>query len=134
MRAMRWIVVALALLLGGWLAFDGARALLVGDYVTPSSGAHVGRLGPWAALVEAVGIGPRSTLMKSIHVALGAAWLVSIVGYARNRSWGRKALIGCAALSLWYLPFGTLISVLLIVLLGLSPAPAAPRGTAIPGA
>jgi hypothetical protein len=41
-----WIVAALAALNGGWMTFDGARALIVGDYVTPSSGEYAGQLGP----------------------------------------------------------------------------------------
>jgi hypothetical protein len=44
-------------------AYDGSRALIVGDYVTPKSGAYAGQLGPWAKLVAAVGIEPRSTVM-----------------------------------------------------------------------
>ena len=30
-----WVVAALVLLNGGWMAFDGGRALVIGDYVTP---------------------------------------------------------------------------------------------------
>ena len=30
-----WIVLLLALVEGGWFAFDGATALVTGDYVTP---------------------------------------------------------------------------------------------------
>ncbi len=33
-----WIVVVLALFVAGWFAFEGARALVVGDYITPKSG------------------------------------------------------------------------------------------------
>jgi hypothetical protein len=58
---LAWIVTALAVLAGGWMAFDGARALIVGDYVTPQEGEYAGELGPWAALLESVGLEPRST-------------------------------------------------------------------------
>ena len=30
----------------GWMVFDGTRALVVGDYVTPSSEEHAGEPGP----------------------------------------------------------------------------------------
>lgn len=112
-----WIVVTIAFILGGWLAFDGGRALVVGDYVTPSSGEYAGQLGPWASVVSAVGIEPRSTLMKSIHVLLGGAWLVAMVGFAMSASWARAGLLTCAVASLWYLPFGTLLSIIEIGLL-----------------
>lgn len=121
MHWLGWVVVALALIEGGWLAFDGAHALVVGDYVTPSSGRHAGQLGPWARVVSAAGIEPRSTLMKSIHLGLGAAWLVVMVCFALGLPWAWSGMLVSAVLGLWYLPFGTVVSLLQIVLL-LSPA------------
>lgn len=35
---MRWLITILVLLNAGWMVFDGMRALLVGDYLTPKSG------------------------------------------------------------------------------------------------
>jgi len=119
MNGPQGVVLGLALLEGGWLAFDGARALLVGDYVTPRSGRFAGRLGPWSRLVAAVGIAPRSTLMKSIHLGLGATWLVAVAAFALGQAWAWWGLLCCALLGLWYLPFGTLLGLLQIVLLWL---------------
>lgn len=116
-----WVVVLLALVEAGWLAFDGSRALVMGDYVTPASGEYAGQLGPWAQVVSAVGIEPRSTLMKSIHLGLGAAWLPVIGAFILRRSWAWWGMLLCAAATLWYLPFGTLLSVVQIVLLLLPP-------------
>ncbi|MDH3198652.1 MAG: hypothetical protein OEO21_10475 [Candidatus Krumholzibacteria bacterium] len=117
MPKIGWVVIVLALLEGGWLAFDGARAFVAGDYVTPRSGRHAGELGPWSKLVTAVGIDPRSTLMKGIHVAVGGAWLVAIAAFAWGASWSWWAMLACAVAGLWYLPFGTLLSLIQIVLL-----------------
>jgi hypothetical protein len=114
---LRWVVLALAFIEGGWLAFDGGRALVVGDYVTPKSGPHAGRLGPWAKLVSALGIAPRSILMKAIHFTLGLVWLAVMLCYAFGLSWAWAGMLVCAVLGLWYLPFGTLLSVVQIVLL-----------------
>jgi hypothetical protein len=47
-QRFRGIILVLALLEGGWSAFDGGRALVVGDYVTPHSGDLAGQLGQWA--------------------------------------------------------------------------------------
>ena len=116
-----WIVAGLAVFLGGWLAFDGAHALLTGDYVTPKSGRFARQLGPWSKLVAAVGIDPRSTLMKSIHVGLGALWIAVTLAYAFGASWAWGAMLGCALASLWYLPFGAVIGLVQIVLLLLPP-------------
>ena len=117
MPRLGWLVVVLALLLGGWLTFDGCRALVIGDYVTPRSGAYAGQLGPWAKLVSAVGLDPRSTGVKATHVLLGIAWLVGATAFAIRAPWAWTGLMACAVLSLWYLPFGTLIAVVQIVLL-----------------
>jgi hypothetical protein len=116
-----WAVLLLAFIEGGWLAFDGGRALVVGDYVTPSSGKYAGQLGPWSKLVSAVGIDPRSTLMKSIHLVLGLAWLSVMVCFTLRVPWAWWGMLVCAVGGLWYLPFGTLLSVIQIVLLLLPP-------------
>lgn len=110
MKKLAWLVIMMALIEGGWLAYDGARALILGDYVTPSSGEYAGQLGPWTNLVTAIGIEPRSTLMKSIHLGLGLAFLTAIYRYARGWRGGWRNMLACAILGLWYLPFGTLLS------------------------
>jgi hypothetical protein len=114
-------VLVLALIEGGWLSFDGGRAFVVGDYVTPGSGPYAGQLGPWARVVSAAGIEPRSTVMKSVHLVLGLAWLAVAGCFAMRLPGARSAMMACAVLALWYLPFGTLLSIVQIVLLRLVP-------------
>lgn len=111
MRGRLIALVIAAVLEYGWLAFDGSRALIVGDYVTPSSGAHAGELGPWAIVVSAVGIDPRSTVVKSAHVVMGLGGLVSAAAFVSGVAWGRIAAVVSAGLCLCYLPFGTLLNV-----------------------
>ena len=115
-----WIVAGLVILNAGWMVFDGARALIVGDYVTPTSGAHAGQLGPWSKVVEAVGIDPRSTLMKWVFVIYCAAFLVVLAAFMLGASWAWWGMIVVAVLGLWHLPFGTLIYRAVIALLQLS--------------
>jgi hypothetical protein len=110
MSIVRILVLLLALSEAGWMTFDGTRALTVGDYVTPSSGPHAGELGPWRHVVSAVGIAPRSTLMKSIFVVYGVTWLVVIVAFVRGATWAWTAMMIAAAGALWYLPIGTVAS------------------------
>lgn len=99
------------------MAFDGGRALLVGDYVTPSSGEHAGQLGPWAGLVESIGIEPTSTFMKVVFVAWGMATLTVAAFFAAGRAWAWKALLAVSVASLWYLFVGTLVNLAQIALL-----------------
>ena len=103
----------------GWMLFDGARALVVGEYVTPSSGAHAGQLGPWSKVVSAAGIDPQSTLMRCVFVVYGATFLLVLAAFLLGASWAWTGMIVVAVLGLWYLPFGTLINAVLIVLLQL---------------
>jgi uncharacterized membrane protein YphA (DoxX/SURF4 family) len=112
---IRALVIALALVEAGWMTFDGGRAFVVGDYVTPSTGAHAGELGPWHHVAEAVGIEPRSDLMKAIFVGYGVAWLMVIGGFMRRLPWAPTAMMVAAFGALWYLPIGTVCSILQIV-------------------
>nr|NIU76236.1 hypothetical protein [Gammaproteobacteria bacterium]NIY10056.1 hypothetical protein [Gemmatimonadota bacterium] len=67
----RLLVATLGGVVGGWLIVDGIRAMVTGDYATPSGGPYAGQLGPWAALVESVGLDPRSILVMGLHVVTG---------------------------------------------------------------
>lgn len=112
MNWVRIVLVALGLMEGAWMTFDGTRALTVGDYITPSSGAHAGQLGPWSRVVTAVGIPPRSTAMKLIFVVYGLSWLIIVLGLALRTSWVLPAMLIAAVATLWYLPVGTIFSII----------------------
>src|SRR5688572_19467825 len=116
-----WIVVALAALTGGWMTFDGIRALASGDYVTPSTGEYAGQLGLWSKLVQSLGIAPRSTLMKSVFVVYGVATLLTAACFALGLPWAWWGLCATAVLGLWYLPVGTFTNLVMLALLLLSP-------------
>lgn len=93
------------------MVVDGTRALVVGDYFTVE-----GELGPWAPLVGALGIDPRSSAMKAFFVAYGAAWIVGAGLWAMGRA--RRAVpIAFAAGALWYLVVGTVASIVQLALL-----------------
>jgi len=132
----RPVTLALAALLGAWMAFDGARALLLGDYVTPASGPYAGQLGPWARLVEAVGLAPRSAPVKLAVLAVGLVWLAAAAAVAARAPWARRALALAAPLALWYAPFGTLIALAVLALLARRDPRASPppQGRTTPGA
>jgi hypothetical protein len=113
---MRRAAALLLTVVGGYMFVDGVRALTVGDYLTPSGGDHAGQLGPWADLLEAVGVPPRSTATKLALVGLGAFHLVGAVSTLRSP---RRAVPVAAAIGgVWYAPFGTILDLLVLVLLG----------------
>lgn len=115
MRAIRGCIIALALGPGLFMTFDGLRALLLGDYLTPTTGPYAGQLGPWSGVVSALGIAPRSSTMKVTFVLFGVAWLWAIAGFLRRTRWSSEALAVVAVATLWYLPVGTVMSALVLV-------------------
>lgn len=120
-RLLRWFVAVFVVVCGGYMAFDGAHYLLTGDYVTPAEGPHAGQLGPWAAVVEAVGLVPRSGFVAGLFVGYGLLYLASLAAFLRGGPGSRRGLMVLAALGLWYLPFGTLLNLLVLALLWFSP-------------
>lgn len=115
--AMKWIIVILIMFSAGWMFADGLRAFLLGDYVTPPSGEYAGELGPWADVLQAVGLEPRSVVIKTVFVAYGLTTLIATAGFATDQSWGRNFLIVMAVLGLWYLPIGTGTNMIALILL-----------------
>ena len=116
-EVVRWAVVALSAATAGYMVVDGVRAFVRGDYITPRSGRYAGRLGPWAGLVSAIGIEPRSTGMKVFFVAYGIAWLAIALAFAVGVPWAWLAMLVAAIGALWYLLVGTIVSVVVIALL-----------------
>ena len=117
MNWSRWAAVLLGTILGGWMTFDGARAFVTGEYVTPQSGPNAGQLGPWSRVIAAVGLDPRSATVKAVHIGLGVLWLAAVVCFAARFGWARWTMASCAVASLWYLPAGTLVGVVELGLL-----------------
>lgn len=114
----RVALVVLGLVVGGWMVFDGTRAFLLGDYVTPSTGIHAGQLGPWSKVIGVAGIDPRSAFAKALHILSGLLWVGAIGSLARGRrATPRWPVAVAAAASLWYLPMGTLGGVVALLLL-----------------
>lgn len=118
MTALRWVAVTLALVAAGFMIFDGTRALLVGDYIRPTPGEYGGELGPWANIVEQLGIDPLSTAMKSFFVGYGAVWLTGTLWYMLKPTHGSwTAMLTLTLASLWYLIIGTVLSILVAAIL-----------------
>lgn len=113
----RILILVFTVIEAGWLAFDGTRALLVGDFITPKSGPYAGQVGPWRHLVQRVGLNPRGTPMKVIFATYGWVWLLVGVAFAAGAPGSRAAMLVAAAGALWFLPFGTLCSLAQIALL-----------------
>jgi len=117
---MNWksyLITLLILINAGYMAFDGIHAFSTGDYVTPKSGPRAGKLGPWSKVIQAIGLDPRSNLVKSLLIFQGLVTLALLACYLFRLPWAANALKVAAVAGLWYLPVGTVINVLVLVLL-----------------
>lgn len=117
MSRIRVVIFLCVIIEAGWMAFDGTRALIVGDYVTPSSGPRQGQLGPWSHVVSTVGLNPRGTLVKLGIAFYGIAWLLLAAAFARGAAWSWAAMLAAALGALWYAPVGTVLSLVQLALL-----------------
>jgi hypothetical protein len=113
---VRNVRVALGLLLGIWMLIDGLHALVTGSYISPAGGEYAGTLGPWAWALGLMQIDPLGTPAKLAFVLLGAIWLVHVRNIAVNKAIRPAAILLCI-LTLWYLPFGTIVAVIELVAL-----------------
>jgi hypothetical protein len=114
---LKYLIIFLALLNAGYMAFDGTKALITGDYIRPKTGEHAGQLGPWTKLVAKIGINPMSAFMKSIFLLFGLTGIFLAICFLFNYTWSWKAMLIFNACSLWYLYVGTASSILQLILL-----------------
>jgi hypothetical protein len=106
---MKILIIILSLLNGGYMLIDGIFVMLKGKYIGPE------KPGPWANLfykfnIDVFKLGP-------LYIIFGLAWLAFIYGLWTNQTWTYLFGLIISILSLWYLPIGTAISVIIIILL-----------------
>lgn len=106
---MKILITILGLLNGGYMLLDGIYVILKGKYIGPE------KPGPWANLfyklnVDVFKLGP-------VFVVYGLLWLILVYGVLTAQSWVYMFGLIVAFLSLWYLPVGTVVSVVVIIML-----------------
>ncbi|HWH07995.1 MAG TPA: hypothetical protein VNX21_02275 [Candidatus Thermoplasmatota archaeon] len=105
-----WAAAAAGALNGAWMLVDGSVALATGDYIGDE-------LGPWAALLRAVGVDPLSRVVAAAFALYGAAYLALLAAYALRPARLRSALAAATAPLLAYLAVGTLVAAATLALL-----------------
>ena len=103
------LFVVIALLNGGWMLFDGIHVLVKGKYFGPPEP------GPWSKVVAKVGLNPFS--LGPVFVVLGVLWITAVFGILLGASWAWLLALIVAIFSLWYIPVGTILSVVVIIIL-----------------
>lgn len=104
---MRRALAALLVLHAGWMLIDGATAILTGDYLG-------GELGPWAALVGAIGIEPLAMRIPFVLLGLAGIAVAALVLRRDPRASLLAAIFG--AITLWYAAIGTILAAAIVAL------------------
>ncbi len=102
-------IVLLSLANGAWMLLDGTHVLLKGKYIGPE------KPGPWSSLVTALGIDPFK--IGPLFLTLGIFWILFAVAQASGQgfAWWMGFLVAVA--TLWYIPVGTIVSIIVLSLL-----------------
>lgn len=103
---MKLFITILAVLNGGFMLTDGIYVMVNNKYIGPP------RPGPWANLfylfnVDVFKLGP-------LFVVYGLLWLVWVYALWTKQTWAWVAGISVCLLTLWYLPIGTLFSIIIL--------------------
>lgn len=106
---MKYIVAGLSLINGLWMLIDGIYVLANGKYIGPE------KPGPWASLIGLTGVDVFK--LGPLFVTFGIAWLAFVGGLVSDAVWARTFGLILSVLTLWYLPFGTLISIVILIAL-----------------
>jgi len=107
---MKYLVIGLSLINGLWMLIDGVYVTVNGKYIGPE------KPGPWASVISLTGVDVFR--LGPLFIAFGLGWLVFVVGLLTDSGWARTLGIILSIATLWYLPFGTLISVVILIVLG----------------
>ena len=106
---MKILITILGLLNGVYMLIDGIYVMLKGKYIGPE------RPGPWASLFEKMDVNVFK--LGPLFVIFGILWLIWLYGLWTNQSWMITFGIILSILTLWYLPVGTIISIIILLIL-----------------
>ena len=106
---MRYVVIVLSLINGLWMLIDGIYVIANGKYIGPE------KPGPWALVVSMTGVDVFK--LGPVFVVFGAAWLLFAGSMYAGAGWARMFGIILSVATLWYLPFGTLIAIIVLIAL-----------------
>jgi hypothetical protein len=106
---MKIVVIILSLLNGGFMLADGIYVLINGKYIGPE------KPGPWANIFQLFNIDVFK--LGPMFMLFGLAWLCFTATYISNFDCAFTFGLIMCILTLWYLPVGTIFSLIILVLL-----------------
>lgn len=108
---MKLVITILGSMNGLYMLIDGIFVLVNGKYIGPE------KPGPWAGLFEKPGVDVFK--LGPLFILSGLAWLGWIMALWSGQSFAWLSGSVLSVLTLWYLPVGTLFSVIILVSLTL---------------
>ena len=106
---MKILITILGFLNGAYMLLDGIFAMIKGKYIGPE------KPGPWANLFYKLNIDVFK--MGPVFILFGLLWLIWLFGLWTNQSWTYAFGLIISILTLWYLPVGTLFSIIIVLVL-----------------
>jgi len=97
---------------GAWMLWDANHRLTSGDYYR-----FEGQLGPWAKIVEAIGLDPLGDTMLTIFFIYGVAWIAATILLILTKPPTRRPLMILPILTIWYLSAFTIPALVISPLL-----------------
>lgn len=109
---MKILISILGFLNGFYMLLDGIFVSIKGKYIGPE------KPGPWAGIFYKMNVDVFK--LGWLFILLGCMWLIWVYALTTGRQWAYGYGIGVGILTLWYLPAGTIFSVVIIATLLLS--------------
>ncbi len=106
---MKILISTLAFLNGAYMLLDGIFVLVKGKYIGPE------KPGPWAQLFYKMNIDVFK--LGWLFILFGILWLLWLIAVWTNKEWAFVYGICISIFTLWYLPVGTLFSIVILVVL-----------------
>lgn len=106
---MKILISILGLLNGGYMLLDGLFVMLKGKYIGPE------KPGPWAIPFNKLGV--EVFKLGPLFIIFGILWLTWLYSLWTHQSWSFLFGIIISMLTLWYLPAGTLFSLIILLVL-----------------
>jgi len=106
---MKILITVLGLLNGIYMLLDGIFVIIKGKYIGPE------KPGPWAEIFYKLNVDVFK--LGWLFIVFGIFWLVWIIGLWTNKEWTFIYGIAISILTLWYLPVGTIFSIIIITVL-----------------
>ncbi len=106
---MKILIVILGILNDGYMLPDSVFVKFKGKYIGPK------RPGPWANLLYELDVDVFN--LGLLFIFFGIVWLVWVYSIWTDLSWSIVLGLIISVLTLWYLPFGTLFSLIIFIVL-----------------